>query len=85
MVKTMADAPDTEPGKKPLMRNLGEFFGHIAKAVRTDPAKRVVRTDVQEERRDNMVLRRTTIEEIEIRPDDARSTNDAPTDDQPDA
>jgi hypothetical protein len=80
-VTPMADAPNTKPEKKPLMRNLGEFFGHIAKAVRTDPAKRVVRTDVEEERRDNLVLRRTTIEEIEIRPDDAAPSKDAAPDD----
>ena len=64
----MADDP-----KKPLMRNLGEFFGHIVKGLRTDPAderSRVVRKEVEEERRDNLVLRRTTIEEIEVRPDD---------------
>jgi len=25
--------------EKPLMRSLGEFFGHIARAIKTDPAK----------------------------------------------
>ena len=34
--------------KKPLMRSLGEFVGHIFKGIRTDPARKVVRKDVQE-------------------------------------
>ena len=50
------------------MRSLGEFFGHIAKAVRTNPNKRVIHKDVEEEVRGGTVLRRTTIEEIELRP-----------------
>ena len=58
-------------GKKPLMRNLGEFFGHIIKAVRTDPAsekqKTVVRRTVEEQEAEDVILRRTTIEEIEIK------------------
>jgi hypothetical protein len=50
------------------MRSLGEFVGHIVKGVRTNPAKRVIRTDVQEQQRDDgVILRRTTIEEVEIR------------------
>ncbi len=49
------------------MRSLGEFFGHIARGVKTDPAKKVVRKNVEEERRGNVTLRRTTIEEIEVR------------------
>jgi hypothetical protein len=54
--------------KKPLARNLGEFFGHIWKAIRTEPGKReVVRRTVEEEQRGDVVLRRTTIEEIELR------------------
>jgi len=55
--------------KKPLMRNLGEFVGHLVKAVKTDPKRKrqVVRKDVEEEDRGSMVLRRTTIEEIEFR------------------
>lgn len=52
---------------KSLMRSLGEFFGHIARGVKTDPAKKVVRKNVEEERRGNVTLRRTTIEEIEVR------------------
>lgn len=51
------------------MRNLGEFVGHIVKGAKTDPSKRkhVVRHDTEEQQRGNMTLRRTTIEEIEIR------------------
>ena len=62
------------------MRSLGEFVGHIVRAVKTDPGAparpgagkdRVeVRREVAEERRDTelgpVTLRRTTIEEIEI-------------------
>jgi hypothetical protein len=53
--------------KKPLARNLGEFVGHIWKAIRSDPGRRVVRRKVEEEERGNVVLRRTTIEEVELR------------------
>jgi hypothetical protein len=65
--------------KKTLMRSLGEFFGHIVKAAKTDPAsdlesgpkrKQVVRKTTAEEKQGNVVLRRTTIEEIEVRKDD---------------
>lgn len=50
------------------MRSLGEFVGHIVKGIRTNPAKRTVRKEVQETRRDDgVILRRTTIEEVEIR------------------
>ena len=50
------------------MRSLGEFFGHIAKAMKTDPAKktRTVSRTVEEEHRGDVTLRRTTIEEIEV-------------------
>ena len=55
--------------KKPLMRNLGEFFGHIIKGVRADTGKKparkqVIKKEVQEQEDENMILRRTTIEEI---------------------
>lgn len=58
-----------EAGNKSLMRNLGEFFGHVYRAVRADPSRKRVEIDrrVEEEERDGMTLRRTTIEEIEIR------------------
>jgi hypothetical protein len=58
----------SESKNKPLMRSLGEFFGHIVKAVKTDPAKKqtVISKNVEQENHGNITLRRTTIEEIEI-------------------
>ena len=49
------------------MRSLGEFFGHIVKAVRTDPAKKIIRKEIEEEQQGDITLRRTTIEEVEVR------------------
>ena len=61
----MADRND-----KSLMRNLGEFFGHVFKGITTDPAskKTVIKKEVEEQKDENMTLRRTTIEEIEFKP-----------------
>lgn len=57
-----------------MARSLGEFFGHIIHGVRTDPSKRVLRKDVEVEERQTpegkVVLRRTVVEEIELRPGD---------------
>ena len=54
---------------KSLMRSLGEFFGHVYKAIRTDPAKKrvILKKTEEEEKRGDITLRRTTIEEIEIK------------------
>jgi hypothetical protein len=69
------------------MRSLGEFFGHIARGVRTDPATaspagkdtRTLKTTVEEERRDDgVVLRRTTIEEIQLPADRPPPKSSAP-------
>jgi hypothetical protein len=50
------------------MRSLGEFVGHVFKGLRTDPAKKIVRREVREtQRQDGVILRRTTIEEVEIK------------------
>ena len=54
-----------------LMRNLGQFVGHVWKGIRTDvrapdSTRRVVRHETEEEQRGHVTLRRTTIEEIEI-------------------
>ena len=64
--------------KGSLMHNLGAFVGHIAKALRSDRGRtNVVKKSMQEEARGTMVLRRTTIEEIEIQP--ARPSDPPPT------
>jgi hypothetical protein len=59
-----------EPKSKPLMRSLGEFVGHIYRAVKADPGKRrtVLNRTSQEIDRGNITLRRTTVDEIEIKP-----------------
>ncbi len=59
------------------MRNLGSFFGHIAKAVRADSAieKKVVSKSVEETKQGNVTLRRTTIEEIEINSESSSDEN----------
>ncbi len=64
------------PADKPksLMRSIGEFFGHIVHGIKHDPTKasRVVRHDVEEKSGETpdaqYTMRRTTIEEIEVRP-----------------
>ncbi len=60
----------TADGDKSLMRSLGEFVGHVVKGIRTDPGpadRTEVRRTVETEDRGGVVLRRTTIEEVEIR------------------
>lgn len=61
--------PMADSTKKPLMRSLGEFVGHIVKGIKSDAgtSRTEVRRKVEEEDRGDMVLRRTTIEEIEIK------------------
>ncbi|MCC7387748.1 MAG: hypothetical protein IT431_03170 [Phycisphaerales bacterium] len=77
--------PDEKP--KSLMRNLGQFFGHIAHGIKADAAKppgqpeprtQEVRRDVEEHEETapdgrKVIVRRTTIEEIEVeqKPSDA--------------
>ena len=58
----------TNSENKPLMRSLGEFVGHIVKAVRHESgASRVVlNKTTQQEHRGSITLRRTTTDEIEI-------------------
>lgn len=62
------------PPKKTIARSLGEFFGHIVKGAKTRIDKdgdEVIREEisrtVEEEEHDGITLRRTTIEEVEIR------------------
>jgi hypothetical protein len=63
----------SSPPKKPLMRSLGEFVGHIWKGVRQDVKKnrREIDRQVTEEKRGNLTLRETRIREIEIERDDS--------------
>lgn len=60
-----------DPKKKPLARSIGEFFGIIADAVKTDvtaPKPVVVREEVQEARVETsegpVTLRRRVIDEV---------------------
>lgn len=70
----MPAAPDNSNEDKSILRSLGEFFGHVAKGIKTDPAKpRVVtKKTIEHESRDTpqgkVVLRRTIIEEVELPP-----------------
>ncbi len=65
--------------KKSLFRNLGSFFGHIVKAVKTDPntKRTVLRKTVEEQEHGDITLRRTTIEEIEFKETDESENADA--------
>lgn len=63
----------TSGDKKSLARSLGEFFGHIAKGVKTPAAGEKVELSRSVEERETtddqgrkVTLRRTTIEEIEV-------------------
>jgi hypothetical protein len=63
--------PTPNDKDKPLMRSLGEFFGHVWQGVKTDPSKKVVRREEEVETRETkdgkVVLRRTVIEEVEVK------------------
>jgi len=58
--------------RKSLARSLGEFVGHIWRGVSADPSKdrREISRRVEHEQRDvggqKVILRRTTIEEVEV-------------------
>jgi hypothetical protein len=56
----------TSAPKKPLMRSLGEFFGHITRALRTNPNKKIVSKTTEERHESGVTFRRTTIDEIEL-------------------
>ena len=59
--------------KKPLMRCLGEFVGQIVRAVKSDVTKREVNRTVEEKKEGNVTLRRTTIDEIEIKQEEQQN------------
>jgi hypothetical protein len=59
------------PQRKTIARSLGEFFGHIVQGVKTDaaatPASREVNRTVHEEDKGDVILRRTVIDEVELK------------------
>ena len=69
----MTNTPNNEK-KEPLARSLGKFFGHLKRGFTEDvsPERHEVSRRVEEETREGedgkrLTLRRTTIEEIEVR------------------
>jgi len=72
---TPAPSMSMSDQRKSISRSLGEFFGYIVRGFKADVSKqddrsrerRVVRCDTEEEDRGDVVLRRTTIEEVEFR------------------
>lgn len=75
----------TDERPKSIMQSLGEFFGHIAHGIKTDPTKpnqaavREVKRTVEETRRDDgVILRRTVIDEVELRPGPDAPPSDPP-------
>ncbi|MBL8764787.1 MAG: hypothetical protein JNM07_11010 [Phycisphaerae bacterium] len=65
-----------EPKKRSLMRNIGLFFGNLARGASgaaEGERSRVVSRDVHEETRrtdtGSVTLRRTVVEEVIVRPD----------------
>lgn len=58
---------------KPLMRCLGEFVGHIIHSVKPESNKHEISRKVEERTDGNVTLRRTTIDEIEIRTEEQHS------------
>jgi len=62
----------TDPqDRKSIARSLGEFFGHIVDGVRSDPAgepkTREVNRVVEEHDQGDVILRRTVIDEVELK------------------
>jgi hypothetical protein len=60
--------------RKSLARSFGEFFGHIARGVKTDPATDARRSDTREVQRTveehdqgDVILRRTVIDEVQLK------------------
>ena len=62
------DMASPEPNK-PLMRSIGEFFGHIIRGIRHDVTKErhIIEEQQREEKQGRVVLRETRIREIEVR------------------
>lgn len=55
------------------MRNLGKFVGAIWHGIKSEPNKREVQRVVEEEEREHegrkVIVRRTTIDEVEVKDD----------------
>ena len=69
--------------RKTIARSLGECFGHIARGLRSsgEPVRRQVGRSSRVEEHDGVVLRRTIIEEVELKQapaGDASSKTDRP-------
>lgn len=58
----------SDPKEPSIARNLGSFFGHIVKAIKTDPNAQervhVNKTMAEERQPDGVILRRTTVDEV---------------------
>jgi hypothetical protein len=65
----MSGAPEQDKG---LAHSLGEFFGHVIKGIKTDPAQVAKRVRTEEEPRETpqgtVIIRRTIIEEVRVDP-----------------
>lgn len=55
--------------RKSIARSVGEFFGYILRGVKTDPdsPRSEISRSVEEEDRGDVVLRRTIVEEVELK------------------
>ena len=85
----MAEHAPGNQGHRSLLRNLGEFVGHVAAGIKSDPGgtaalppaaadhaaaaparavKREVRERIETTEQGTVILRRTTIDEVEVLP-----------------
>ena len=57
--------------RKTIARSLGECIGHIARGIRSsgEPERTEVRRTTEVQDRDGVVLRRTVVEEVELKND----------------
>ena len=60
-----------QPPRKTIARSLGECIGHIARGIRSsgEPERTEVRRTREVHDRDGVVLRRTVVEEVELKKD----------------
>jgi len=58
-------------GDESVMRNLGRFVGAIWHGIKTDPNRHEVKRSVEEEEREiegrKVIVRRTTVDEVEFK------------------